>query len=54
MEKSITNVVIFIFEVNGFKNIYSKWLNLKIYSIPYININVIKWKKYYKCCGFLI
>jgi hypothetical protein len=25
--KNITNVVIFLFEVNGFKNIYSKCLN---------------------------
>jgi hypothetical protein len=36
MEKSITNVVILLFEVNGFKNIYSKWLidiNMKEYIV---------------------
>jgi hypothetical protein len=39
MEKNITNVVILLFEVNGFNiYIYLKWLNhkngFKIYIIP--------------------
>jgi hypothetical protein len=49
--KNITNVAIFLFEVNGLKNINpfsngnSSKMDLKLYIIPSININVFKWKQ---------
>jgi hypothetical protein len=49
--KNITNATIFLFEVNGLKNINpfsnsnSSKMDLKLYIIPSININVFKWKQ---------
>jgi hypothetical protein len=49
--KNITNAAIFLFEVNGLKNINpfsnsnSSKMDLKLYIIPSININVFKWKQ---------